>query len=114
MVNNYLFFMVLFFAASISGIIIYIGKSFKKKNKLQAKSLFWGVIFGIPNFFSLVFFLNALENKNLDSSTVFCLTSIGVVISSSITGYFLFKEKLTANNWICILAVSCAIYLFYN
>ncbi|MGY8987911.1 MAG: EamA family transporter [Flavobacteriales bacterium] len=108
--GGYLFFMVLFFMASFSGILILTGKSFKKKKPLQLKSVFWGIIFGVPNFFSLVFFLKALGN--LESSIVFLLVSMGVVVSSSLIGMFLFKEKLSKSNWIGILLSLCAIYIF--
>ena len=110
--GGYLFFMVLFFMASISGILILIGKSVKTKNKLQLKSVFWGIIFGVPNFFSLLFFLKALSDPKLSSSIVFPLVSMGVVVSSSLIGMFLFKEKLSRTNWIGILLSVCAIYIF--
>lgn len=110
--GGYLFFMVLFFMASISGILILIGRSVKTKNKLQLKSVFWGIIFGIPNFFSLLFFLKALSDPKLSSSIVFPLVSMGVVVSSSLIGMFLFKEKLSRTNWIGILLSVCAIYIF--
>ena len=96
--------------ASISGILILIGKSIKTKNKLQLKSIFWGVIFGVPNFFSLLFFLKALGS--MSSSEVFPLVSMGVVVSSSLIGLLLFKENLTKSNWIGILLSICAIYIF--
>jgi uncharacterized membrane protein len=110
--GGYLFFMTLFFMASISGILILIGKSINTKNKLQLKSIFWGIIFGVPNFFSLVFFLKALGDPKLTSSIVFPLVSMGVVVSSSVIGLFLFKENLTRNNWIGIILSICAIYIF--
>jgi len=108
--GGYLFFMILFFMASISGILILIGKSINTKNKLQLKSIFWGVIFGVPNFFSLLFFLKALGS--MSSSEVFPLVSMGVVVSSSLIGLLLFKEKLTKSNWIGISLSICAIYIF--
>ncbi len=108
--GGFLFFMVLFFMATVSGILILTGKSFKKRKPLQLKSMFWGIIFGIPNFFSLVFFLKALGN--MESSIVFPLVSMGVVVSSSLIGLFLFKEKLNKSNWIGILLSLCAIYIF--
>ena len=110
--GGYLFFMTLFFFASISGILILSGKSIISNNTLQLKSLFWGIIFGIPNFFSLVFFLKALNDPELSSSIVFPLVSMGVIVSSSIIGMILFKEKLSKNNWIGILLSMCAIYIF--
>jgi drug/metabolite transporter (DMT)-like permease len=110
--GNYVFFMVLFFTASISGILIHTGKALKTKHPFQLKSVLWGVIFGIPNFFALLYFLKALGDPNLNSSIVFPLVSIGVVVSSSLTGMFIFKEKLSKTNWIGILLSICAIYIF--
>jgi len=107
--GEYLFFMVLFFIASLSGIIILTGKSFKERKPLKLKSVFWGVVFGIPNFFSLVFFLEALES--MSSLIVFPLVSMGVIVSSSFIGMLIFKEKLSRKNWIGILLSICAIAL---
>ena len=114
--KKYLFFMTLFSIASISGVLIYFLESTNKKikNPFQLKSIFWGIIFGVPNFFSLVFFLKALANPYLNSSVVFTLVSIGVVVSSSLLGVFLFKEKLNKTNWVGILLCVCAIYIFQS
>jgi len=110
--ESFMFFMTLFFMASISGLIIYLTSSFKTKKNLEIKSVYWGIIFGIPNFFSLVFFLRALKDPNISSSEVFPLVSMGVIIISSLIGLFIFNEKITKNNWIGILISICAIFLF--
>ena len=110
--EKYLFFMTLFFFASISGILILSGKSITSKNPLRLKSLFWGIVFGIPNFFSLVFFLKALNDPELSSPIVFPLVSMGVIVSSCFIGLIFFKEKLSRNNWIGIFLSICAIYIF--
>ena len=102
--------MDLIFTASISGVLILSVKRLKAKTPLQLNSVFWGIIFGVPNFFSLVFFLKALGS--MDSSIVFPLVSIGVVVSSSLIGIIIFKEKLSRSNWIGIILSVCAIYLF--
>jgi drug/metabolite transporter (DMT)-like permease len=114
--RGYLFFMTLFAVASVSGLLIYIIESInhKTKNPFQLNSIFWGIIFGVPNFFSLVFFLKALADPSLNSSVVFTLVSIGVVVSSSLLGVFLFQEKLNKTNWAGILLCVCAIYIFSN
>ena len=112
--RGYLFFITLFAVASVSGLLIYILESInpKTKNPFQLSSIFWGIIFGVPNFFSLVFFLKALADPSLNSSVVFTLVSIGVVVSSSLLGVFLFNEKLDKTNWVGILLCVCAIYIF--
>ena len=107
--SSYSFFMTIFFTASLSGIIIHKVKSIKTKTSFHVKNLFWGVIFGIPNFFSLVFFLKAL--KTIEHSMVFPLVSMGVIISSSLLGMLLFNEKISKTNWIGILLSVCAIFI---
>ena len=108
--ESYLFFMILFIVASVSGTLILLGKSFKERQAIQLKSIIWGVIFGITYFFCLLFFLRALAN--LSSSIVFPLVSMGVVVSSSLIGVLLYREKLSRNNWIGILLAISAIYIF--
>ena len=110
--GGYLFFMTLFIIASITGTLILLGKSFNRRQPLKLRSIFWGAMLGIPNFFSLLFFLKSLSDQNLDSSVVFPLVSMGIIVSSGFIGMLLFKEKLSKNNWIGILLSICAIYIF--
>jgi drug/metabolite transporter (DMT)-like permease len=112
--KGYLFFMTLFAVASVSGLLIYILKSSIQqiKTPLQLKNIFWGITFGVPNFFSLVFFLKALANPSLNSSEAFTLVSVGVVVSSTLLGVLLFNEKISKTNWIGIFLCVCAIYIF--
>ena len=67
--------------------------------------------FSFFSFFS-VLFLKALNDPELASSIVFPLVNMGVIVSSSIIGMVLFKEKLSRNNWIGIFLSICAIYIF--
>jgi len=95
-----LFFMCLLFMAAISGIIILFGKSVKTKAPIQFKSLLAGFIFGIPNYVTIVFFFDALENSGFSATQVYPIISMGVVILSALVGLVLFKEKLSLRNWL--------------
>ena len=95
-----LFFTILFMMAATSGILILIGKSVKKRQKIELKNIIGGLIFGIPNFASLIFFFNALESSGLAASQVFTIVSMGVVVLSALVGLVLFKEKLSTMNWL--------------
>ena len=106
------FFITLFLMAGLSGIVILCGKSFYSTVKIQAKSFLWGIVFGVPNFFSLYFFLEALSSDTLNKSIIFPLTSIGVVISSAIIGIVFYKELLSRSNWIGIMFALAAIGVF--
>jgi len=106
------FFISLFLIAGISGVLILITRSISKPSKFQMKNIFWGILFGVPNFFSLFFFLKALNSPDLNSSVVFPLVSMGVVVFSALIGILLFKEKLSLNNWIGILFAAASIAAF--
>jgi len=95
-----LFFMSLLLIAGFSGILILLGKSIKQKPVLDLKNLVGGVLLGIPNFASLIFFFNALESSGFEASQVFPVVSMGVVAGSALVGLLLFKEKLTLMNWL--------------
>ena len=110
--EDMLYFIVLFFMASISGILILLGKSVGSPPKFELKNILWGVILGVPNFFSLLFMLKALSTPGLEASVVFPMVSMGVVVLSSIIGILLYKEKLTKGNWIGILFACGAIAVF--
>jgi len=110
--EDMLYFIVLFFMASISGILILLGKSVASPPKFELKNILWGVILGVPNFFSLLFMLKALSTPGLEASVVFPMVSMGVVVLSSIIGIILYKEKLTKGNWVGILFACGAIAIF--
>ena len=106
-----LFFMCLLLIAGISGILILLGKAIKQKPNIKFKNLLGGVLFGIPNFASLIFFFNALENSGFEASQVFPVVSMGVVIGSALVGLLLFKEKLTTMNWVGLGYAVISIYV---
>ena len=108
--NDYMFFMILFITAGFTGCILLVLESIIKSSKLEFRSLIWGILFAIPNFFSLIFFIKALNE--IESSIVYPLASIGIIISSALLGKIIFKENISTNNWLGILICTIAIYLF--
>ena len=100
------FFSVLFLMAAICGVIILIGKSFKEKISFSYKNILGGILLGIPNYGSLIYFFKALDSSGLHSSVVFPIVSMGVVILSAILGFVLYKEPLSRSNWI---GIGCSI-----
>jgi drug/metabolite transporter (DMT)-like permease len=99
-----LIFVVLFFFASLVGLLMLGGKKLgNTKVKLEAKNILWGIALGIPNYGTLYFMFKALNSSGLDTSEVYPVISMGAVLSSAMIGMFLFKEKLTKGNWIGIL-----------
>ena len=99
----------LFFFAGVSGLLFLIYRIIKGDSKLNLKSVFAGVLLGIPNFFSIYLLLLAL-NQGWGGSVVFPLNNVGVLVLASLYGFLLFKEKLSAVKIIGIILSLFAIY----
>lgn len=106
-----LFSATTFLSAFLFGIIISIFKFLKGNLKLEGKNILGGICLGIPNYFSLFFLIRALQNKNLESASIFTLINIGVILLSSLFGILLFKEKLIKQNYLGIALAIIAVIL---
>ena len=85
----------------------------KKGFDLNEKDLVGGIVLGLFNFSSLYFFILALGHSGIDSSLVFGINGISIVLLSVFTGLILFKEKLSPLNWGgIIIAILTLILLF--
>jgi len=109
MFSAYLF-VIAFSTAILTKLLFPGGKGFD----LNGKDLIGGVLLGIFNFCSLYFFIQALQFSGIDSSLVFGINSIGVVLLSIMAGIILFKEKLNTLNWIGIILAIFTLILLYN
>lgn len=87
------------FAACI-GLGLLIVKIIKKEFKFNPQSLIGGAILGITNYASIYYLLKALDHESIESSTIFTVNNVAIVMLSSLIGYILFKEKLSVKNWI--------------
>jgi drug/metabolite transporter (DMT)-like permease len=84
-----------------------------KKQKFKIRNIIFGLSLGIPNYFSILFVLKSL-NK-MDSSLVFPILNIGVVVLSAIIGWGYYKEQLSKLNWLgIVLAISSICILIYS
>lgn len=92
----------LFGIAGVLGFLFILIKQFIYKEKLEFKSLIAGIALGVPNYFSIVFIIKALQNKQLESSTLFTINNVGIVIFSTFIGLLLFKEQFNTKNKIGI------------
>ena len=88
----------LFGFAAVFGFLILLIKPLFKKEKFELKSIIAGVVLGIPNYYSIVFLIKALQNKNFESSVLFTVNNVGIVIASTLVGFFLFKEQFSLKN----------------
>ncbi|MDP2088960.1 MAG: EamA family transporter [Flavobacteriaceae bacterium] len=102
-----------FLIAGCIGIVILMFQLLFKKARIKTKNVIGGLVLGIPNYFSLYFLIKALQLPTMESSTIFTINNVMIVMLTSILGIVLFKEQLTFNNKIGILLSVLAILMFY-
>ena len=107
--NNNVFFATTFFTAAFSGTLFMMIQL--RKITVTLRSLIWGVILGIPNYFTLYFFVEALSARVFESSQVFPIVNMGVIVLTAVMGIILFREHLSKSNWMGILLALIAISL---
>ncbi|WP_452218402.1 EamA/RhaT family transporter [Lacinutrix undariae] len=91
------------FSASIFGIAAILGvitTIIKKDFGFNLKSLASGLILGIVNYGSIYFLLKALDNELFESSTLFTVNHVGIMMFSTLLGLLAFREKLSLKNWL--------------
>lgn len=97
-----LFTSSIFATAGIIGTLILMIQGIRGTLKLSLKNLLGGIALGIPNFGSIYFLVLALRSNGMESSTVFPLNNVAIVMVSTFLGIWLFKEKMLPKNWIGI------------
>ncbi|MGR6086753.1 MAG: hypothetical protein ACU4F9_01125 [Arcticibacter sp.] len=92
--NMYLVMSMIFGSAGIFGLLNLIRETFSMKRGLTIRSILGGMLLGTVNFFSLYFLINCLKQPNVESSQIFAIVNIGVVLVSFALGMLIFKERL--------------------
>ena len=101
--SSILFSSTLFIIAATSGILI---APFRKKSKhtwFSGKTIIAGIILGIVNFGSLYGIIMSLNSRVFDSSIIFGINNIGIVLLSIVIALLIFSEKLSRINIIGII-----------
>ena len=101
----------IFGMAAIIGVLILAFMTLKTKKLPSKKDILAGVLLGIPNFFSIYFFLHSLDFKELDSSQIFPAFNLSVILLNTVIGLIIFKEKLQLFNYIGIVLAVASILL---
>ena len=95
-----LFSATIFGCAAIIGLIILTIKKLKGQLKFNRLSLLGGFVLGIVNYASIYYLIKALDYESLESSTIFTVNNVAIVMLSGLVGLILFKEKLSSKNWL--------------
>ncbi|MFD0932809.1 EamA family transporter [Psychroflexus salinarum] len=100
-----------FFFACVTGLIVFGLRKLKHKTSFKRKDLLGGILLGIPNYFSIYFFILALRIEGLDSSNIFIINNVSIVLLSTILGILFFKERMITKNWVGIAVAILSIIL---
>jgi len=100
------------FGLALTIMIVVVGfELFFKKAKFNYKNLLFGGLVGVFNFGNILFYLKAHQSFSENPSTVFAGMNMGVIIIGSLTGIFIFKEKLSKMNFVGLFLALVAIVL---
>lgn len=95
-----LFSATIFTAAFSIGIIVLVFQKIQGRFVFNFKNVIAGIILGVPNYFSIYLLVKALRSDLLDSSGIFTVNNVGIVMLSTFIGIAVFKERLLVKNWI--------------
>jgi drug/metabolite transporter (DMT)-like permease len=97
--------------AGIFGGIILLINILRKKETFEKKSIIAGVLLGIPNYFSIYYLIQSYSSTSWSDSTVLAVLNVTTVITSTLAGLVLFKEKLNLPKslglFLSLLAIAC-------
>lgn len=106
-----LFSSTIFMTAGIIGITVLMAQKIKGVLILEFKNVVAGIVLGIPNYFSIYFLVKALRSDLFDSSDIFTINNVTIVIISTLLGIVFFRERLSMKNWIGIILAIISIAL---
>ena len=80
-----------------------------RKERMGWKDVGFGILLGVPNYFSARFLLKALND--LAAVVVFPTFSVSTVVVITLTGLLIFREKLSKKQWIGMGMILIALIL---
>ena len=80
-----------------------------KHQRPGTAEVFWGILIGIPNFFSAKFLLRSLESVN--AVIAYPTYSVATLLVITLSGVLLFRERLTRRQWLAMGMILAALAL---
>ncbi|MFD2552125.1 EamA family transporter [Bizionia sediminis] len=103
-----IFSATIFCFAAVVGVLLLVLQKIRGQFVFNPKSIVGGMALGLVNYASIYYILKALDHENLESSTIFTVNNVAIILCTSLLGLLLFKEKLSRKNWlgICLAMIS--------
>lgn len=108
--NDPTFIITVFGVAGAVGLVMTFLGLVKGSIRLERKNILGGVLLGIPNYGSMLFMMWAL-GSGLEGSLVFPVADVGIIVATAIGAVTLFRERLSALNWLGVALAAVAILL---
>lgn len=89
--------------------VLCVGLVIFKKERPDWKTVLFGALIGISNFFSFKFLLGALNQ--IPAVVVFPTYSVATMLVVTLSGVLLFKERLTTRQWVAFAGVIAALVM---
>ena len=99
-------FLLVIFATAL---VLCLGLILWNKERLSLPVLLYGIVLGIPNFFSAKFLLMALDT--VPAVVAYPSFSVGTMLITTLAGILLFKERLSRRQWFAFAGVIAALIL---
>jgi len=109
--NKDSYFIVAFATAATVGGLYLLLSIATGKEKFDPRAILGGVCIGLPNYFSIWCLIKVLGDYEGNSSAIFPIVNIGIVLFSTLVAFFVFSEKLSRLNWTGIFLAVAAITL---
>lgn len=100
-----------FVVAGSIGLIAVAVQTIRGKVQLHYRNLAAGILLGVPNYFSIFYFMKFLNGNYMQSSAAIPVNNIGIVVASALTALFFFNEKLTTYRIVGLLLSIVSILL---
>lgn len=104
-----LFAAFLFVVPFVLGFFFVLTRILLKKDTFSPRSILAGIILGIPNYGSIYFLIKSLNQW--ESSVIFPVNNLGIVLLTSMMGWLLFREKQSKVNMVGIGLASVSLLL---
>lgn len=110
----YLFLVFLFGTSFILGLVGLSVRMVKQKETIQIRNILAGILLGVPNYFSIFFWIRAMEYSGLQTSSIFPVNNISIVAGTSFLTFILFKERISFINLVGLLLAILSIILILS
>jgi len=90
----------------VAGLLCFLVMLYNKQ-KIGIKEIVFGAVIGVPNYYSSLFVIKALET--LDGVVVFPTFSVGCILVITTVGLFVFKEKLSKKQLVSLGMIMVAL-----